>query len=106
MVDQDVRTNLLVDIAIAGAPAEDAVVAARAVDGGLRVDGKKAELVHARELLRDGRRLRAELLLRPRQSLDLAPTPLREELADVLNRLRLAPQSVRVFHLCGSREQG
>ena len=88
MVGQDVQTNLLVDVAIAGAPAEDAVVTARAVDGGLRVDSKEAELVHARELLGDGRRLRAKLLLRPRQSLDLAPTPLREELADVLDRLR------------------
>ena len=62
-VGRDVTTNLLVDITIAGAPAEDTVVAARAVDGGLRVDGEEAELVHARELLRDGRRLRAELLL-------------------------------------------
>lgn len=49
------RTNLLIDISVAGSPSKDLVVTFNAIDRRLRVDGQKTEIVHLRELLGDGR---------------------------------------------------
>ena len=72
MVGQDVQTNLLVDVAIAWAPPVDLVVARRAIDCGLRVDGQEAQLVEGRELRDDGVHLRRGLLVAPWQGCDIA----------------------------------
>ena len=90
-------TNLLVDITIAGAPAEDTVVAARAVDGGLRVDGEEAELVQLRQLLRDDRRLARRRRVGPRERRELAQTELGEERADLVDGRRGVPELERVL---------
>ena len=52
-------THLLVDVAITGAPSMDSVVACRAVDGWLRVNGKETQLVETCEVLRDNTSLRS-----------------------------------------------
>jgi len=96
------------------APAERRVLAVGAVDRRLRVDRQVAELVlqrqrrrsstthEVRERVRDGEGLLARRLIGPRQARKVAAAEAGEELAQVIDGLRLAPRLERLVALSES----
>ena len=80
-------------------PSVDWVIARRAVDGGLRVNRQKAELVQLRKLSLNNGRLGRRRRLRPWESLELAHTETCEQRRELGQRGRVTPDLQRLVPL-------
>lgn len=92
-------TDLLIDVAIAGTPTEDFVVASRAVHSGLRVDSQEPVPVDLGQLLSNDGSLGRHGLVGPRKSAQLFLAEQFEEMGDICESRRATPKRECVFFL-------